>query len=113
VGVCAYWCGGVGVVCVVDCGVVVVGVVNVVCFGVGGCVVVASIVVGGNWGSGGAVWGVWAIVVGIVDVVGVGGVVGGVLLLLLLPSEFPSVLVPSSYLTISGSHLLNRFLLGL
>ena len=105
-GGCAYWCGGVGVVCVVDCGVVVVGVVNVVCFGVGGCVVVASIVVGGNWGSGGAVWGVWSIVVVIVDVVGVGGLVGGVLLRLLLPSKFLSLATPSFYLAKSGFHLL-------
>ncbi len=74
--------------CFVDCVMVVVGVVNGVCLDVGGGVVVVSIVVGGNWGSGGAVWGVWSIVVGSVDVVGFGGGVGGVLLSLLLPSEF-------------------------
>jgi hypothetical protein len=43
------------VVCIVDCVVVAVGVVNWVCFDVSGGVVVVSILVGGNWGSCGAV----------------------------------------------------------
>ena len=41
--------------CIVECEMVVVGVVNVVCLDVGGGVVVVSIVAGGNWGSCGAV----------------------------------------------------------
>ena len=53
--VCAWWCVEVGVVCIVDCGDVEVGAVNVVCFDVGGGVVVVSIVSGGSWGSCGAV----------------------------------------------------------
>ena len=73
-------------VCIVDCGVVAVGVVNLVCFDVGGGVVVVSIVAGGNWGSCGAVSVVWSIVVVSVGVVVVGGVVDGLLLRLLLPS---------------------------
>jgi hypothetical protein len=52
---CAWWCVEVGVVCIVDCGDVEVGAVNVVCFDVGGGVVVVSIVSGGSWGSCGAV----------------------------------------------------------
>ena len=38
--------------CIVECEVVVVGVVNVVCLDVGGGVVVVSIDVGGDWDSG-------------------------------------------------------------
>jgi hypothetical protein len=88
---------------IVECGMVVVGVVNGVCLDVGGGVMVVSNVVGVNWGSGGAMWGVWSSVVVIVDVVGGGGVVGGVLLRLLLPLKFLGGLVPASYLAKSGS----------
>jgi hypothetical protein len=79
-----------GVVGVVDAVLGVVDVVSWVCWDVVGGVVVGSIVVGGSWSSGGGVWGVWSIVGGSVDVVWYGGVVGGVLLRLLLPSEFLS-----------------------
>ena len=41
--------------CIVDCGVVEEGAVNVVWFDVGGGVVVVSIVSSGSWGSCGAV----------------------------------------------------------
>ena len=92
--------------CIVECEMVVVGVVNVVCLDVGGGVVVVSIDVGGDWDSGGAVWGVWSIVVVIVDVVGFGDGVGGVLLRLLLPSKFLNLATPLFYLAKSGFHLL-------
>ncbi len=88
VGVCACWCVVVGVVWFVDFVLVVVDVVSGVCWDVVGGVAVGSIVVGGNWCSGGVEWGVCSIFGGSVDVVGCGGVVGGVLLRLLLPSEF-------------------------
>ena len=39
-GVCTWWCYEVCVVCIVDCVVVAVGVVNLVCFDVSGGVVV-------------------------------------------------------------------------
>ncbi len=45
---CTWWCEEVGVVCIVDCVVVAVGVVNLVYFDVSGGVVVVSILVGGN-----------------------------------------------------------------
>jgi hypothetical protein len=112
VGVCVYWCGGVGVVCILDCGVVVVGVVNGVWCDIGGGVGDLSIVVVGNWYIGGAVWVVWSIVVGSVGVVGVGGGEGGVLQRLLLPSESLGGLAPVSYQAISGSHLLVLSLVG-
>ena len=91
--------------CIVECEMVVVGVVNVVCLDVGGGVVVVSIDVGGDWDSGGAVWGVWSIVVVSVDVVGFGDGVGGVLLRLLLPSKFLNLATPLFYLAKSGFHL--------
>ena len=52
---CGFRCVEVGVVCIVDCGDVEVGAVNVVYSDVGGGVVVVSIVSGGSWGSCGAV----------------------------------------------------------
>jgi hypothetical protein len=104
--VCACWCVVVGVVWFVEVVLVVVDVVSGVCWDVIGGVAVGSIVVGGRWGIGGAVWGVCSIVAVIVDVVGFGGVVGGVLLRLLLPSKFLNLFTPSFYLAKSGFHLL-------
>jgi hypothetical protein len=80
----------VGVVWFVDAVLVVVDVASWVCWDVVGDVVVGSIVVSGNWSSGGVVRGVYSIVGGSRDVVGFGGVVGGVLLRLLLPLKFLS-----------------------
>jgi hypothetical protein len=74
----------------VDAVLVVVDVVSWACWDVVSGVVVGSIVVSGNWCSGGVVWGVYSIVGGSGDVVWYGGGVGGVLLRLLLPSKFLS-----------------------
>jgi hypothetical protein len=82
----AWWCVEVDGVCILECGVVVVCVVNVVGHDVGGGVVFVAIWVGGIWGIGGVVLIVWSMSVMSVVVGGGGGVLGGVALHLLLPS---------------------------
>jgi hypothetical protein len=85
--VCAWWCVLVVGGCILDCVVSVEWVGNVVGLGIGGGVVVVSIVVGRIWGVGGVVSGVWSIVGVIVVLVGVGGLV----LRLLLSSKSPTL----------------------
>jgi hypothetical protein len=86
--VCAWWCVLVVVGYILDSVVNVDRVGNVFGLGIGGGVVVGSIVAGGIWGIGGVASCVWSIVVVRVVLVGVDGLV----LRLLLSSKSPVLL---------------------
>ena len=97
---------------IVECGVVVVGVVNVVGHDVGGGVGVMAIWIGEIWGVGGVVLVVLPMSMRGVGVDSVGGVVVYVLPRFLVPSKFPVQLRLSFYPTICYFPLVTCCLLG-